>query len=160
MLTVWCSTQQAAPAVPAQNAGEKEKEKEREKEEGAARKRADAEDKRKHEHAAEAEAKAKQAAAVEAQYEVKLQLMEEVMEHKERELWDTRKRCEKLAGLGVDDLTVQELEELEGELLKALVRVKTVKKKKMKEDRDSTKMDLLQVCTPPPHPTHTLWDYC
>jgi hypothetical protein len=82
------------------------------------------------------------------QYEAKLQLMEEVVEYKERELWNMRREAEKRTGLNIDDCSVEELEELESELLKALVRIKTVKKKKAKEVRDSIKMDLLQVRTP------------
>lgn len=129
-------SEQAAVA-PAPTAVQEEKKEE-------PRRRGEAEDKYKHGVAAAADARAKEVDTA-TQYEAKLQLMEEVVEYKERELWNMRREAEKRTGLNIDDCSVEELEELESELLKALVRIKTVKKKKAKEVRDSIKMDLLQL---------------
>lgn len=76
--------------------------------------------------------------------------MEEVVEHKERELWTLRTERDKLLGIGLAGCSVEELEELESEMIRTLVRIKSIKKKKLKEDRDSTKIDLLQVLTSQP----------
>ncbi len=131
---------QQAAVAPAPTAVQEEKKEE-------SRRSPEIVDKSKHGVAAAADARAKEVDTA-AQYEAKLQLMEEVVEYKERELWNMRREAEKRTGLNIDDCSVEELEELESELLKALVRIKTVKKKKAKEVRDSIKMDLLQVRTP------------
>jgi len=70
----------------------------------------------------------------------------EAIEHKERELCQVRREKEKLMGVNIEECSLEELEELEAELLSSLVRVKSMKKKRIKEDRDSTKIDLLQAC--------------
>lgn len=132
---------QQAAVAPAPTAVQEEKKEE-------SRRSPETVDKYKHGVAAAADARAKEVDTA-TQYEAKLQLMEEVVEYKERELWNMRREAEKRTGLNIDDCSVEELEELESELLKALVRIKTVKKKKAKEVRDSIKMDLLQVCAPP-----------
>jgi len=69
----------------------------------------------------------------------------EAIEHKERELCQVRREKEKLMGVNIEECSLEELEELEAELLSSLVRVKSMKKKRIKEDRDSTKIDLLQL---------------